>query len=160
MTTHVAGSLESTDCRFGLGPAADDDDLSEALCRVQAQILGMGDDNYQRLRRVCADRERCYRVLQGRVNRQIQLALAGTTPRWRAARRPNCDPAATSTAARDVWLQLEFQRSWGGPLGGGDGFTPGTPHDAERCWRCDAREAAGDIGLCTPCHASLASRAG
>lgn len=146
---------------FGLGAAAEDADLSEELCRVQAHILGMGDDNYQRLRRVCPDTDRRYFVLQLRVNRQVQLALAAQVPRWRVSRRPNCDPAATSTAARDVWLELEFQRRTSVPnasRGGGDWFAPGPPHDAEVCWRCDARDADSDIGLCGRCHASLVSR--
>lgn len=28
--------------------------------------------------------------------------------------------------------------------------------DPDRCWRCDALPAAGDVGLCSPCHLDLA----
>lgn len=148
----------------GLGTATPDPDLGEELCRVQAEILAMGADNYERLKRVCPDPDRRYRVLQRRVNHQVQLVLAGSPPRWRQASQPSCEAAATSTAARELWMEFDAR---GGSVSAvhtdvaaprGDGFSPGPPRDAEQCWRCDARRAASDIGLCEPCHASLTSR--
>lgn len=140
------------------------DDLDEELCRVQADMLQMGRDNYQRLRRVCPDPQRRYRVLRKRLDRQIRLALAASVPRWRALGHRNYDAAATSTAAREVWFELDARgQSLREPhitmgIGDGDGFSPGEPPDAERCWCCDARDAASDIGLCEPCHTALTSR--
>lgn len=139
------------------------DDLDEELCRVQADMLQMGRDNYQRLRRVCPDPQHRYRVLRRRLDRQIQLALAASVPRWRAPSQRNYDAAATSTAAREVWFELgargQSLRETHIAMGArdGDGFSPGQPPDAERCWCCDTRGAASDIGLCEPCHTALTS---
>lgn len=148
----------------GLGTSTPEPDLGEELCRIQAEILEMGADNYARLKRVCPDPDRRYQVLQRRVNHQVQLVLAGSAPRWRQEPRPNCAAAATSTAAREMWMEFdaggravrEVHTDVGAPRG--DGFSPGPPRDAERCWRCDARNAVSDIGLCEPCHSSLTSR--
>lgn len=131
---------------------------------MQADMLQMGRDNYERLQRVCPDPGRRYRVLRSRLDRQIRLVLAASVPRWRAPRHRSYDAAATSTAAREMWLELDER---GGSLRerriamgtrDGDGFSPGVPPDYERCWCCDARDAAGDIGLCQPCHTALSSQ--
>lgn len=148
----------------GLGTSTPDPDLGEELCRVQADILEMGTDNYERLKRVCPDPDRRYRVLQRRVNHQVQLALAGSPPRWRQDAGPDCEARHTSPAAREMWVELDARgeavREVHTDVAArrGDGFSPGPPRDAERCWRCDARDAASDIGLCEPCHVSLTSR--
>lgn len=147
---------------IGLGTSTPEPDLGEELCRVQAEILEMGADNYERLRRVCPDLDRRYQVLQSRVGHQVRLVLAGSSPRWRRESRP--DHEATATAAREMWTEFDAR---GGTVRNvhtnaaterDDGFSPGRPHDAERCWRCDARNAASDIGLCERCHVSLTSR--
>lgn len=39
-----------------------------------------------------------------------------------------------------------------------DMYSPTAGSEAERCWRCDARDATTDVGLCDPCHASLTAR--
>lgn len=149
---------------LGLGTSTPEPDLGEELCRVQAEILEMGADNYERLRRVCPDVDRRYRVLQSRVGHQVRLVLAGSSPRWRQGWRPDYEAAATATAAREMWMEFDAR---GGTVREvhtdtaterGDGFSPGPPQDAERCWRCDARNAASDIGLCERCHVSLTSR--
>ena len=154
---------------WGSAPASDDEataveDLDEQLCQVQADMLEMGRDNYERLCRVCPDPQRRYRVLRGRIDRQIQLALAASVPRWRSPNRPRFDAAATSTAAAEMWFDLDTrgesvrQTHIALDAADGDGFSPGRPPDAELCWCCDLRNAASDIGLCTPCHGALRSR--
>lgn len=146
---------------IGPGAATDDDDLGEELCRVQAGILEMGEDNYERLRRVCPDPQRRYRVLQCRVSHQVRATLASQVPPWRRPPRPGIDGAAVHTAARDVWVTVQWQRR-GRPsderLTTPDSYVPGEPVEAEYCWCCDDRVAAGDIGLCEPCHAALSAR--
>jgi hypothetical protein len=144
--------------------AAEDADLGEELCRVQANILDMGADNYERLRRVCPDTNRRYRALQHRVGHQVRLALAAAAPRWRTAPQRLVAAAATASATRELWAELD-ERGGTAHLthtavreAATDEFSPGPPRDAERCWRCDARDAASDIGLCEPCPESLASR--
>lgn len=136
--------------------AAADARLAEDLCALQAEVLGMGDDNYARLQRVCPDPQRRYRVLLGRVAHQTRLALAGTLPPWRSPPRPAIDPSALATAARDVTLQLTTVDP--SERAAADAFSPGPPVDAERCWRCDARPSDSELGLCWPCHSVLASR--
>lgn len=36
-----------------------------------------------------------------------------------------------------------------------DVYSPAASGETERCWRCDARDATTDVGLCQPCHTSL-----
>lgn len=160
----TATSISHPPPPIGLGTSTPEPDLGEELCRVQAEILEMGADNYERLRRVCPDADRRYRVLQSRVGHQVRLVLAGSSPRWRQGWRPEYEAAATATAAREMWMEFDAR---GGTVREvhtdaatqrGDGFSPGPPQDAERCWRCDARDAASDIGLCQRCHVSLTSR--
>lgn len=150
MRTAISAGSAQAAC----GPGAAGDDLGEEMCRVQAEMLDMGEDNYQRLCRVCPDPDRRYRVLRRRFTHQVRTALASSQPPWRQA-----TPSAVLPVARGVELTLDWQgRGSGGDLGSPDSFAPGPSAGAETCWRCDAREAGGDLGLCEPCHAALAAR--
>lgn len=136
------------------GRRAAADDLGEEMCRLQAEMLDMGWDNYERLCRLCPDPDRRYRVLQHRFTHRVRAALASTRPPWREP-----PPGAVVPVGRGVEVLLDWQGPAGPPgegLGSRDSFAPGRPAEAEICWRCDAREADGDVGLCGPCHAALA----
>lgn len=149
------------------GPAGGDAGLCEELCGMQADLLGMGDDNYARLCRVCPDSDlRLHALLHRVANRdrpacRPTLRVHGQRPRPReAASLPSVTHlrfqrngqrwyevnghAASAFDLDEAWDAAEY-------------FTSAPHRDAHRCWRCDARSAADDIGLCPPCHGSLVS---
>lgn len=131
-------------------------DLGEEMCRVQAGMLDMGEDNYQRLCRVCPDPDRRYRVLQRRFTHRVRTALASSQPPWRQA-----TPAAVLPAGGGVEVVLDWQGragSSGRDPASPDAYAPGPSARAETCWRCDARAATDDVGLCEPCHTALSTR--
>lgn len=116
----------------------------------------MGEDNYQRLCRVCPDPDRRYRVLQSRFTHQVRAVLASSQPPWRQA-----PPAAVLPAGRGVEVVLTCQgraTPAGGDPGSPDSYASGPSASAEMCWRCDARTATVDVGLCESCHTALATR--
>lgn len=81
----------------------------------------------------------------------IRAALAGVgvsgyrTPEQHRAAARGATSGPPSATAMD-----EFRRTFVEPPDMRD-------YDDEPgyCWRCDAREGAGDIGLCGPCHTDL-----
>lgn len=131
--------------------------VTDDLCRVQADLLGMGRDNYERLCRLCPDPERRYRVLRVRVEHRLGVVTRPPTP---TSRRPAAGSTALA-AGGGVQLELEWQGTPRDPRNAdeqatsADAFVVGEPAGSDRCWRCNARSAAGDLGLCEPCHASL-----
>lgn len=140
-----------------VGAAARAAAVTDDLCQVQADLVGMGRDNYRRLCRVCPDPERRYRVLRSRVEHRLGVVPRPSSP---AHRRP-ADGAAALAAGGGVQLELEWQGSSRDPRNvddqatSADAFVVGEQAASDRCWRCNARSAAGDLGLCEPCHASL-----
>lgn len=132
-------------------------EVTDDLCRVQADLLGMGEDNYQRLCRLCPDPERRYRVLRVRVEHRLGVV---PSPPFPASRLP-ADGTTALAAGGGVQLELEWQGTSRDPRNAddqatsADAFVVGEPAGSDRCWRCNARSAVGDLGLCEPCHASL-----
>lgn len=131
-------------------------EVAEELCRVQADLLAMGEDNYQRLCRACPDPERRYRVLRTRVDHQLG------TPPWGLPPHPAQGTPGPSTTALAGGVQVELE--WRGQprdaderATSPDAFVAGEPTGKDRCWRCNASTAASDLGLCEACHAALAA---
>lgn len=139
------------------GGTARASEVTDDLCRVQADLLGMGPDNYQRLRRICPDPERRYRVLRARVEHRLGVVPSPSSP---AYSRP-AEGTTALAAGGGMQLELEWQgtprdpRSVDDEATSADAFVVGEPAGSDRCWRCNARSAAGDLGLCEACHASL-----
>lgn len=139
-----------------------DDGLCEELCDMQAEMLGLGADNYQRLRRVCPDPNLRLHALLHRVANRRRPSTSVPPPR-----RSRCDgPRRHPSTSGSVRSEAHTPR-WAGTDGHASAFDldeawdaaehfTAVPHrDAHRCWRCDARSAADEIGLCGPCHGSL-----
>lgn len=138
------------------------DELCEELCDMQAELLGLGADNYQRLLRVCPDPNlRLHALLHRVANRRRP-----PTP-VRPPGQPRCDGARSHPSTSGAVRSESHAPRWSGTNGHASAFDldeawdaaehfTAVPHrDAHRCWRCDARRAADEIGLCEPCHGSL-----
>lgn len=113
----------------GTGAGGGDLALSEELCLMQADMLGMGRDNYRRMCKVCPDPDLRLHALLHRVSSNRGYRPAPV----QRARSPGCEVPAASD----------------------DAFVPGPHRDAHRCWRCDVRTANDGVGLCRPCHGAL-----
>lgn len=67
-------------------------------------------------------------------------------------------PRDVSRDPVEMWIEVD---PLGGSLTAHVASDPAHLHspvggdESERCWRCDARPATSDVGLCDPCHASL-----
>lgn len=150
------------------GAASENRELCEELCGMQADLLGMGNDNYARLCRVCPDSDlRLHALLHRVANRDrpacgSTLRVHGQRPRPReAARLPTVTHLRFQRGGQG-WHEVNGHRASAFDLDeawdAAEYFTSAPHRDAHRCWRCDARSAADDIGLCQPCHGSLVSQ--
>lgn len=142
---------------WSAGASPEEVEFSEQLCRTQADILGMGEDNYQRLCRICPDPRQRYRVLLTRVDHWFrdQREAPGQL-------RPHRNTPWSATVDAGGGVQIVLESDTSAPENDAratsqDAFVAGEPKSSEWCWRCNARSAAGDLGLCEPCHAELAA---
>lgn len=149
------------------GAASETRELCEELCGMQADLLGMGADNYLRLCRVCPDSNLRLHALLHRVANKNRpsygwtLQVHGQRPRVR--QDPGLPHMSHPRFRRNGRRWHEVNGHQGSALDLNEDWdaaeycTTATHRDAHRCWRCDARSAADDIGLCEPCHGSLVS---
>lgn len=147
------------------GPVSGNRELCEELCGMQADLLGMGDDNYARLCRVCPDSDLRLHALLHRVGNKDRPQCG--PPLRVHGQRPQPDDGEGLPSVSHPRFRTSGQRGLGANGHRGSAFDldeawdaaeyfTAVPHrDAHRCWRCDARSAADDIGLCQPCHGSL-----